>query len=172
MDKIAAESGASTRTLYERFRNKAELLAAVINRLVERLANVLATAELDQLGPRAALTVIADTLVARTCDPHSGALFRIMATESHRFPELAAKMRASDKRCVDNVVANYFRGQVRLGALTLPDPDKAASLFLQMICSEMHECLLFNDETALAQLDMKRHTAVVVDMFLLGAVPR
>jgi AcrR family transcriptional regulator len=172
MDKIAAKSGASTRTLYERFRNKAELLAAVINRLVERLATVLATADLDRLDPRAALTVIADTLVARAYDPDSAALFRIMATESHRFPELAAKMRASDKRCVDAVVANYFRTQVKLGVLVLPDPDKAASLFLQMICSELHECLLFGDETALARLDMKQHTAVVVDMFLLGAVPR
>jgi AcrR family transcriptional regulator len=172
MDKIAAESGASTRTLYERFKNKAELLAAVINRLVERLATVLATADLDRLEPRAALTVIANTLVARACDPDSAALFRIMATESHRFPDLTEKMRASDKRCVENVVANYFRSQVRGRALALSDPDKAASLFLQMICSEMRECMLFGDESALAHLDMKRHTAFVIDMFLLGAAPR
>lgn len=172
MDKIAAEAGASTRTLYERFKNKAELLAAVIDRLVERLATVLATADLDRLDPRSALTMIADTLVARACDPHSAALFRIMATESHRFPELVAKMRANDKRCVDSVVAGYFRSQVRRGTLALTDPDKAAMVFLQMICSEMHDCLLFGDETALAHLDMKKHVAFVIDMFLRGAGPR
>lgn len=172
MDKIAAASGASTRTLYERYRNKAELLGAVINRLVERLATVLATAELDRLEPRAALTVIADTLIARVSDPDSAALFRIMATESHRFPELAAKMRASDRRCVDNVVAAYFRGQVARGTLALNDPDKAASLFLQMICSEMRERLLFSDGLSPADLDMKQHAAAVVDIFLLGAAPR
>ncbi len=172
MGKIAAEAGASTRTLYERFKNKAELLAAVINRLVERLATVLAGADLDRLEPRAALTVIADTMVTRASDPDCAALFRIMATESHRFPELAAKMRASDKRCLDNVVANYIRSQIKRGTLTLPDSDKAASLFVQMICSEMHECLLFSDETALAHLDMKQHTTLVIDIFLLGAAPR
>jgi hypothetical protein len=142
-DKIAAGAGASTRTR-----------------------------DLERLDPCSALTVIADTLVARACDPDSAALFRIMATESHRFPEPAAKMRASDKRCGDSVVANYFRTQVRAGRLALPDSDKAASLFLQMICSEMHECLLFSDETALAHLGLQRHTADVIDMFLLGAAPR
>ena len=36
IDKVAAEAGASTRTLYQHFENKADLLAAVIGRLVER----------------------------------------------------------------------------------------------------------------------------------------
>ena len=52
VDKVATEAGVSTRTIYERYRNKADLLAAVIGRLVHRLAMVLATAELDRLEPR------------------------------------------------------------------------------------------------------------------------
>lgn len=124
MDKIVAEAGASTRTLYERFKNRAELLAAVINRMLERLAKVLATADLDRLEPHAALTVIADTMVTRACDSDCAASFRITATESHRFPELAAKMRVNDKRCVDNLVANYCRSQIKRGKSALPDSDK------------------------------------------------
>src|SRR5882757_7126807 len=48
IDKVAAEAGVSTRTIYERFKNKAELLGAVISRLVERsMTSALAPAELD-----------------------------------------------------------------------------------------------------------------------------
>jgi TetR/AcrR family transcriptional regulator, mexJK operon transcriptional repressor len=172
IDKVAAEAGVSTRTIYERFKNKADLLGAVISRLVDRMSTVLATVDLNRLEPRAALTTIARTITDRVRDPDSAALFRIVAAESHRFPELAAKMRETDKRCVDHAVANYFRDQIGRGALTLADPERAATLFLQMICCELHESLLFGDEAAVAGLDWDSHIEHVIDIFLLGAAPR
>jgi AcrR family transcriptional regulator len=172
MDKVAAEAGVSTRTIYERFKNKAELLGAVIGRLVDRMSIVLATADLDNLEPRAALTVIAETLTGRARDADCAALFRIVSTEAHRFPELAAKMRASDQRCLDHAVSSYFRGQVARGTLTLADPDRAATLFLQMVCAELRESLLFDSLEAMAKLDCKPHIDLVIDIFLHGATPR
>jgi AcrR family transcriptional regulator len=173
IDKVAAEAGVSTRTIYERFRNKADLLAAVITRLVERdMATVLATAELDRLDPKEALTVIAQTLMNRARDPQSAALFRIVATEAIRFPELAAKMRGSSKVCWDGAVADYLRGQVKRGTLCLADPDKAAVLFLQMICGDLHERLLFGRPEEIAQFDFAPHVAHAIDVFLFGAAPR
>jgi TetR/AcrR family transcriptional repressor of mexJK operon len=172
IDKVAAEAGVSTRTIYERYKNKADLLGAVISRLLDRVSTVLATADLNRLEPRAALLVIANTITGRARDPDAAALFRIVATEAHRFPELAAKMRENNKRCVDNVVANYLRAQVTRGELVLADPDRAATLFLQMICSELHESLLFGGEAAVALFDCKAHVEHVIDIFLLGAAPR
>jgi AcrR family transcriptional regulator len=172
IDKVAAEAGVSTRTIYERYKNKADLLGAVISRLVDGMSTVLATADLKRLEPRAALGVIADTITGRARDPDAAALFRIVATEAHRFPELAAKMRENNKRCVDSVVASYLRAQVARGALALDDPDRAATLFLQMICAELHESLLFGGEAAVARLDCKVHVEHVIDIFLLGATPR
>ena len=172
IDKVAAEAGVSTRTIYERYKNKADLLGAVISRLVDRMSTVLATADLKRLEPRAALTVIAETITGRARDPDAAALFRIVATEAHRFPELAAKMRENNKLCVDNVVASYLRAQVARGELVLADPDRAATLFLHMICSELHESLLFGGEAAVARLDCKSHVAHVIDIFLLGTTPR
>jgi TetR/AcrR family transcriptional regulator, mexJK operon transcriptional repressor len=172
IDKVAAEAGVSTRTIYERYKNKADLLGAVISRLVDGMSTVLATADLNRLEPRAALGVIADTITGRARDPDAAALFRIVATEAHRFPELAAKMRENNKRCVDSVVASYLRAQVTRGALALDDPDRAATLFLQMICAELHESLLFGGEAAVARLDCKVHVEHVIDIFLLGATPR
>ncbi|HEX3913496.1 MAG TPA: TetR/AcrR family transcriptional regulator [Steroidobacteraceae bacterium] len=172
IDKVAAEAGVSTRTIYERYKNKADLLGAVISRLVDRVSTVLATADLDRFEPRVALRVIAETITGRARDPDSAALFRIVATEAHRFPELAAKMRENNQRCVDNVVADYLRGQVDRGVLVLADPGTAATLFLQMVCSELHERLLFGGEAAVAELDCEAHVDHVIEIFLLGAAPR
>jgi AcrR family transcriptional regulator len=173
IDKVASEAGVSTRTIYERFRNKADLLGAVITRLVDHdMATVLATAELDRLDPKDALTVIAQTMTNRARDPESVALFRIVATEAYRFPELAAKVRESSKRRWDRAVANYFRSQIKHGTLTLADPDHAAVLFLQMICADLHERLLFGGAEAMVQHDFTPHLKQVIDIFLFGATPR
>ena len=172
IDKVASEAGVSTRTIYERFKNKADLLGAVITRLVERdMATILSSEELDRLEPRQALTVIGQTITGRACHPDSAALFRILAMEAQRFPELAAKMRDNGKARLDNAVAGYLRGQVRRGTLRLADPDRAASLFLQMMCGELHECLLFGSETDMAKLNFGAHLDMVVDIFLNGCSP-
>ena len=172
IDKVAGEAGVSTRTIYERFKNKGDLLVAVIRRLVARMATGVAGADLEGLEPRAALMLIAHTITDRARDPNSAALFRIVATEAHRFPELALQMRENDKRCLDAALAAYLRREIKRGTLVLADPDKAAALFLQMVFSELHECWLFGSEESLAQLDLTGHLNYVVDLFLMGAAPR
>ncbi len=172
IDKVAGEAGVSTRTIYERFKNKADLLAAVITRLVDRdMAMVMATAELDRLDPKDALMTIAQTITSRARDPEAAALFRIVATEAFRFPELAAKMRDGSKRW-EGIIADYLRGQVERETLHLADPGRAAALFLQMVCAELHECVLFGRAEAMAQIDFTPHLTHAIDIFLYGAAPR
>jgi AcrR family transcriptional regulator len=172
IDKVAHEAGVSTRTIYERFKNKADLLASVITRLVERDMVTLFGAELDRLSIREALLTIGETVTGRACAPEAAALFRIVAAEAQRFPDLAAKMRAGTKARVNNAVANYFRVQIERGTLVLADPDRAASLFMQMVCAELHECLLFGSPDEMSKLNFAAHLQQVVDIFLNGAATR
>jgi AcrR family transcriptional regulator len=173
IDKVAHEAGISTRTIYERFKNKADLLAAVITRLVERdVVTVFASAELERMELGPALMAIGESIAGHARDPEAAALFRIVATEARRFPALAAKMRDSSKARIDNAVANYFRGQIRRGKLLLSDPDRAARLFLHMVCAELHECLLFGSAEEMSKLDFTAHLHQVIDIFLNGATPR
>jgi AcrR family transcriptional regulator len=173
IDKVAGEAGVSTRTIYERYKNKADLLAAVITRLVERdMVGVLSTAELDKLEPREALTVIGQTITGRASDPDAAALFRIVATEAYRFPELAAKMRAATKSRIDSAIADYLRRQTERGALAVRDPARSAVLFMQMLCAELHESLLFGSLEAVSKIDVAAHLALVVDIFLFGVTSR
>jgi TetR/AcrR family transcriptional regulator, mexJK operon transcriptional repressor len=173
IDKVAQEAGVSTRTIYERFKNKAELLVSVITRLVERdMAVVLATAELERLEVKQALSTIGRAITRKACDPQAMALFRIVATEAQRFPALAEKMRCGTKDRVLNAIATYFRGQIERGRLRLSDPDRAAALFAQMMSAEVHECLLFRSAEDIAKLDLEAHIAHVVEIFMNGAAPQ
>jgi TetR/AcrR family transcriptional regulator, mexJK operon transcriptional repressor len=173
IDKVAREAGISTRTIYERFRNKADLLVSVITRLVERdMATIFATAELERLPVRQALLTIGQSITGRACDPEAAALFRIVAAEAQRFPALAEKMRANTKTRVVNAIAAYFRSQTQKGQLSLQQPERSAALFTQMVCAEVHECMLFGAPEEIAKLDFSTHLSHAVDIFLNGAAPR
>jgi len=173
IDKVAHEAGVSTRTIYERFKNKADLLVSVISRLVESdMASVSASADLDRLDVRQALIIMGNTLTGRACDPRSSALFRIVAAEAQRFPALAEKMRSGAKARVENTVAAYLRTQMLRGNLCVADPARAASLFVHMVVGDLHECLLFGAPGEIPKLDLGGHVGEVVDVFLYGVAAR
>jgi AcrR family transcriptional regulator len=173
IDKVAGEAGVSTRTIYERFKNKAELFAAVIERLVERnLEGVMTGEELDRLEPRQALTRIAEFVTGHACQRDASALFRILATEAHRFPDLVAKVRQLAKGRIDALVIGYLRGQARRGTLDVRDPERAGVLFMQMVCAELNECLLFGAADGVSRLDVRAHLELVVTIFVDGTRSR
>ena len=173
IDKVAVEAGASTRTIYERFRNKEDLLAAVISRLVDSdLAIVFAPEELAPLPPPQGLALLGETLLRRMAEPAPAALYRIIAREAPRFPELVEKMRTCASLRFEHALADYFRRLVESGALEIADPDHAAGLFLHMMAGELRERVLFGDAELLAAFDPVRHAARAVDLFLRGVLPR
>jgi len=173
IDKVSAEAGVSTRTIYERFRNKADLFGSVIERLVEaNMQSVVSGEELDRLEPREALVRIGQIVTGRACQPDAAALFRLLVADAHRFPELVANVRHNAKARVDGIVIGYLRGQARRGTLVVRDPDRAGVLFMQMVCAELNECLLFGPSDGIAALDLQAHLALVVDVFLDGTRPR
>jgi TetR/AcrR family transcriptional repressor of mexJK operon len=173
IDKVASEAGVSTRTIYERFKNKADLLGAAITRLVDRdLATVFTPEGLERLELRQALLTIGRTLTGRARNPDSAALIRILAKEAQRFPDLAARMRSGVKLRVEGAIADYFRAQVQRGALALQEPDRSAELFLHMVFAPLQECLLFGSTQEIAALDFDTHLNLVIELFLCGALPR
>jgi AcrR family transcriptional regulator len=169
IDKVAAAAGVSTRTIYQHFDNKADLLAAVIGRLVERdMAMIFVQSELDALPVDQALTRIGLAMLERFEDEESRALFQLIAMEAHRFPELAEKVRAAAKHRVERVIEDYLRHQCELGVLELEDPAATGLLLLHMMVGEARECMLFCARDATYSADQAMHVKRVVDLFLNG----
>ena len=172
IDKVAAEAGASTRTLYQHFENKADLLAAVVGRLVERdMEAIFVQAELAQLEVDQALIRIGTALLERFQDNQSRALFQLIAMEAHRFPELAKKVRVSAKQRIESVVESYLREQCERGRLAIENPAATAMLLLYMMVGEIKERTLFGTPDEAYSFDATAHVKRVVDLFLNGCDP-
>ena len=173
IDKIATEAGISTRTIYERFKNKGDLMAAVILRLIDHdMSRLSVDSEFERMEPLEALTLFGRTVTERITDPESAALFRILATEAQRFPELTAKVLDVGKIRFESALAGYFARQTARGVMSVADPERAAALFMHMITAEMHECQLFKSEDAIRAIDQSAHVARVVQIFLHGTLVR
>ena len=169
--KVAREAGVSTRTIYNRFRNKADLFTAVVTRFVERdTVSVVSPGELDEIHPKRALTIIAQRLADRARRPDFMALLRTVAVEARRFPALAAKIRERDKAHVDTAIADYFRRQAHRGAMAISDTDAAAALFVQIVCAELHECCLLLAADEMRKLNFGVNLNLWVEIFMHGAM--
>jgi len=166
---IAKGAGVSTRTIYKTFKNKAGLWASVVSWLIMHDAEVvLAAARIDTMQPRPALTAIGQFIYTSACAPDAVSLFRILATDAQRFPDLVAEIRGHTKLQLEDAVINYLHSAIARGILTVADPARAASLFVQMVCAELRECLLFGRIEEIAQLAHTRRLDLVVEIFLNG----
>ena len=166
IQKVAREAGVSTRTIYERYKNKGELLGAVVAHLVEKDITTMSVAELDGLSVKDALLTIGNTITARITAPAVSSLLQLLAAECRRFPKLALSMRERTKDRIDGAVEQYFRAQKEKGVLLLPDPAKAASLFTQMINGELKDGILFGTALIVPEPQLRQHVSFVVEFFL------
>jgi TetR/AcrR family transcriptional regulator, mexJK operon transcriptional repressor len=166
IQKVAREAGVSTRTIYERYKNKGELLGAVVAQLVEKDITTMSVAELDRLSVKDALLTIGNTITARIMTPTIRSMLQLLAAECRRFPTLALSMRERTKDRIDGAVERYFRVQMEKGVLLLPDPAKAASLFTQMINGELKDGILFGSALKVSEIQQRQHVSFVVEFFL------
>src|SRR5438046_2987153 len=90
MEQIARQGGAYTKTLYARYADKAQVLQAVINRIIDRsVAAVAATASLDpkRIDPRAFIIALGTGMVTSISREGAG-LISIALSEARRFPAI------------------------------------------------------------------------------------
>ncbi|MES2207617.1 MAG: TetR/AcrR family transcriptional regulator [Pseudomonadota bacterium] len=173
--QIAQAAGVSTRTIYERFANKAELLVAVIRRLMGReLGLMIESGTYDDEDPEIALTAFGLALIERATSTDAIGLFRMGVADSERFPDpdLARQIYEAGPWQTQRAVASYLSNQCSRGRLTLEDPLKAASLFIHLISSEPREQALFKCFPDDGTWNPEAHVRSVVRLFLRGTLPR
>ena len=98
MEQIARRAGASTKTLYARYADKAEVVEAVVNRIVERtLAAQGAVASLDphQVDPRTFIIGLG-TRIVEGIGAEGAGLIHVALAEARRFLTSANHSRRSN----------------------------------------------------------------------------
>ncbi|WP_448190520.1 TetR/AcrR family transcriptional regulator [Azospirillum sp. sgz301742] len=132
MDRIAAEAGASKRTVYNHFATKEELFRAVVERLYTAL---LDGAAVPTGGPTAAeaLGAFARAFVGHMTSPRLQALIRLVIAESARFPEITPIYFAAGKEPAVGRLSDWLAGEAAAGRLAVDNPTLAAQQFLGCI---------------------------------------
>ncbi len=130
MDAVAADAGASKRTVYNHFPSKRELFRAVVAQLYAGLLEGEPRGLSADDPPEKALPRFARKLLAHLRRPEMTGLLRLVVAEHHRFPELALDFHTEGKGPAIELLERYLATQDRRGRLKVPDAMLAAQQFL------------------------------------------
>ncbi|CAK0762927.1 TetR/AcrR family transcriptional regulator, mexJK operon transcriptional repressor [Azospirillaceae bacterium] len=143
MDAIARAAGVSKATLYAHFSGKDALFAAIVDAECRRSRESLDLPALDQSAPDAVLMRIGQNYLDLLLAPHVLETFRMVVSESPRFPELGRAFYESGPAAILKHLADYFSLVHARGQLIVPEPMLAAEQFLGMIRGPVHLRALF-----------------------------
>lgn len=140
MSAIAARVGGSKGTLYNYFRSKEELFAAVMNDVCGRQANDLLD-HMPELGddPHAALTEIGVGLCTLILSPDVMAISRLVVAESERFPELGHVFYETGPRQGELRLQAHFERAIAQGHLRPGDTMRLARRFKNLCLGDLFD---------------------------------
>jgi TetR/AcrR family transcriptional regulator, mexJK operon transcriptional repressor len=172
MGRIAREAGASTKTVYGRYRNKKEILTAAVKRLMDRALPDLEAAfdlDADELEPRSFLIGAGERLATLASSPDALGIYRLTVAEAPRFPELARLYAGGSGRVVA-LLARLFERWHSTGRLPLySEPEFAAQTFLDLVVATPRNKAVIGKPLGRAAL--RAHVAAAVDLFFRGCGP-
>ena len=169
MEQIAKRAGASTKTLYGRYANKAAILTASINRLVERaLAVHVAALPADPrtADPKRVLIGIGRQIATGLSMGEGARIAYLLLTEGRRIPELGDLYRAGMAHGTGLFRAALAEWHVdgRLPAVT--DLERTARLCLSMMTDVPRIRAAIGDPMTADEIEA--HIDFAAGMFLRG----
>ncbi|MBC1224286.1 TetR/AcrR family transcriptional regulator [Nostoc sp. UCD121] len=133
MDRVSAEAGVSKQTIYSHFQDKEGLFKALIERVtIASFQGIFCTEDLHG-EPTILLREIAETYLTKVAEnPEYLALFRLIITESQRFPELAKLYTQTVIQRGRLLLSQYLASHPELG---ISDPEATAQIFFGSLVS-------------------------------------
>lgn len=165
--QIATQIGATKRTVYVRFIDKAGLFHAVVKRVLDarrpRIKTMAAECSVDERLHDMALGLLSYAL-----DPDVVRVLRVVTAEAHRFPELNRMIEEQAAVGVAWTVEQVLADEVRLGRLRFHDTSLAARLLLSLITGAPGR-EASRGAKPLSRTDRQRWAKEAIALFLDGA---
>jgi AcrR family transcriptional regulator len=168
MEKIARRAGASTKTLYSRYDNKAALLNGVVERIIRRaLASHAAATSVDprNVKPEIFLNSLGTKIVTGVSTEGIG-LIQLAFAEAKRNPQLAAMYNGTlaGGRAIFRGALEAWQAQGLLP--DLKDSERAAGLCISMITDGARIRAAMGQPFSAAEIEA--HVPYAVNLFLRG----
>lgn len=167
MEQIATAIGMSKRTVYSYYGDKEALFRAAVERAIERYTVPRSALDaVDRGDLEQTLRAVGRLRVANVASHVSTTLQRILAAQSHRFPDLfnAAFARGAGPT-IDFLRDLFARHQAR-GEISVADPDRAAIAFLSLVVSGPARLIVAG--SPLSEDEIEARISFGVELFLNG----
>lgn len=171
MSTIAARLGGSKGTLYNYFKNKDDLFAAMMQRQCGELQEALFDVDLQAGDPETVLTHFARGFLGHLMQPAAIGIHRLVIAESERFPELGRAFYQSGPAVVMARIGEYLEDLMSKGRLRRQDPLVAAQQFKDLAISGVYWPRLWGVIGELTPADVDRQVACAVETFLRAYAP-
>lgn len=161
MDAVAARAGVSKATIYVHFEGKQALFEAIIRRHTETLFSHIQLPD-KIVDLRQALTVLARSFVEMILKPDALSMYRVVAAEAARQPEIGEAFYAAGPAYARQKVGEYMLTLARRGLMKMDEVEAPmlANLFLSMLAGDCHASAMFGRGQDKDCLDKQIQTAV------------
>ena len=168
LDMVIARAGGSRRTVYQEFGNKEGLFGAVITHRVRKILDAFNEFEAGSHSPEQTLTGFARRFITLMISDDFMRLYRVLAAEIPRFPELGRVFYDHGPAVSKRTLATYLRRQTDAGNLAVENPEEQAVLFLGMVRGGPHLKALVQPGWTPEPGEIDAHIALAVKTFLNG----
>lgn len=168
MDQVLARTGGSKRTLYNHFRSKEDLFAAIVTSVSDRVLVALRPALGGSI--RETLAMMGGGYLRVLVSPDGRALYRAMVSEASHFPDLAGTFFDNGPGRASRHLAEFLQEKKREGILNVADTQCAAEQFLGMVRGDLHLATVLSNRIP-TEHQIDRAVGYAVETFLQGAAP-
>jgi TetR/AcrR family transcriptional repressor of mexJK operon len=168
MEAIARQAGVSKQTLYNRYRCKAELVRALVERRVEAMTAPLREPGADE-HPQEALAAYARELLEAVTRTYS--LLRVTIQSAGEMPDLAKVVFETGPLRSRREVASFLEAETRIGRLAVDDPMQAAEFFAGMVIGHRQTRSLLGMDAPLSAEEIDRVANAAAERFLKAYAP-
>ena len=168
IDAVVQQVGGSKASIYNYFGNKEGLFKAIIENNCHKLLELLQSAEVMSLTPRAALTVLGHQFLSVVLAPKAIALHQLVVAQSPQFPELGKMFFEAGPARACHDLEKYIKKQQSLGKLRKCNAYRAAEQFYSMLYSVTHLQIMLDVAPPLSDEDAVSLVNDAVDTFMRG----
>ncbi|OAI25786.1 TetR/AcrR family transcriptional regulator [Methylomonas koyamae] len=168
MEAIAEAAPVSKPTLYNHFKSKEELFAAVIAAQCQSLLTTFSDVHTEYSNPVVGLTAIAESFADLVYANESIQLYRLIIAEQRQFPELGELLYRVGPEPILQQLSAYLAELHAKGILNAKDIDSSSRLFLDMLKGDQHLRCVLGLQIGLSDTEKQRLIETVVSLFLKG----
>ncbi len=173
MDDIAKRAGVSKKTIYACVATKERLFADIIHARIENSqVHGLPDTVADARAAEEAMVRFFVQLARFVLSPPSVNLYRTVAAEAARFPDLARTYYNEGPAHVINILGTWLAARVRDGLLAIDDPHEAASIMGGSIIAAPLRNLTLGISGADTEVAIEKRARSTVRYFLKGALAK